>query len=50
VTLKGVRKRGNEVRGRDVGAIGFLGYLCMLGCSSVVVVEGAYVRDFRGIG
>jgi hypothetical protein len=30
--------------------MGVLGPLCVLGCSSVVVVEGACVRNCRGIG
>jgi hypothetical protein len=43
-----VQKAGKGVRGKRCGVYRVLGPLCMLGCSSVVVVEGAFVRDCRG--
>jgi hypothetical protein len=51
----GTRKGGQKgedgmKRERGVGGYMFLGPIYVLGCSLVVVVEGACVSDYRGIG
>jgi hypothetical protein len=48
----GEAERGDEVSGvgEEVWGLEGLGPWCVLGCSSAVVVKGAFVRDFRGIG
>jgi hypothetical protein len=53
--VKVVLKRGGDGKsGRWVGEElwGLLGFvaLCVFWCISVVVVEGAYVRDYMGLG
>jgi hypothetical protein len=45
----GRKKEWDEVRTR-YGGYGVLQPLCILGYSSFVAVEDAYVRDCRGIG
>jgi hypothetical protein len=48
-SYKGGRKREWDEQGNSFEGYRVLGPLCVLGCSSAVVLEGACVRDCRGL-
>jgi hypothetical protein len=50
MALKGEVGSGVGEWGKQCGGCWFLWPLCVFGYISVVVVEGACVRDFRGLG
>jgi hypothetical protein len=50
VALKGEVRSGVDEWRKQSGGCWFLWSLCVFGCISVVVVEGASVRDCKGYG
>jgi hypothetical protein len=49
--MEGEDRNGDGVRGEEMwGLEGFRALMCVRVYSSVVIVEGAFVRDCRGIG